>query len=52
MDIEEAANIERWDFRRTKEIFSKPMRMKLILDNFSSACLTAETDLEIENKRK
>lgn len=38
MDIEQEVTIRRWDFPRIKEIFNKPKHMKMILENFQTAC--------------
>jgi hypothetical protein len=39
MDIEAELTITRWEFPRIKEILNKPRHMKIVLENFSEACV-------------
>lgn len=42
MDIEQEVTIRRWDFNRIKDIFTKPKHMKIILENFNTACVVLQ----------
>lgn len=38
MEIESETTVRRWDFSKTKDIFSKPKYMKFILEDIKEAC--------------
>ena len=40
--IEKEVTVRRWIFSRLKDIFAKPRHMKVILENFSTACVVIQ----------
>jgi hypothetical protein len=42
MQIEGEVTIKRWDFAKIKEIFNRPRHMKIVLENFNTACVVLQ----------